>query len=35
MLWNFVHKVADHRLGYMHVVTLLYKIAVLYEYEHL
>ena len=35
MLWNFIHKVADHRLSYMHVDTLLYKIAVLYGEEHL
>lgn len=35
MIRNSIHKVADHGLSYMHVVTLLYKIAVLYENEYL
>ena len=35
MLWISIYKVADDRLSYMHVVTLLYKIVVLYGEEHL
>lgn len=35
MLWNSIYKVADHRLSYMHVVALLYKIVVLYGEEYL